>query len=182
MEGYIAEIRMFAGNFPPRSWAFCQGQILSIAQNTALFALIGVTFGGNGTTTFGLPDLRGRVPIGPGQGPGLPAYNLGTVGGVAANTLNVLTLPSHTHLMSGSVAFPVSGEDGRKTNPANNFPAVNGDNIYSTVSDGSSMPVATNNLALNNAGTASPLPVDNMKPYVALNYIICVEGIFPSRN
>src|SRR5215212_9817165 len=97
MEGYIAEIRLFAGNFAPRGWAFCAGQILSIASNTALFSLLGTTFGGNGQTTFGLPDLRGRVAVGPGQGPGLPSYDLGQMAGETTHTLIINEMPAHNH-------------------------------------------------------------------------------------
>ena len=108
---FIAEIRMFAGNFAPRGWAFCQGQIMSIAQNTALFSLLGTTYGGNGQTTFGLPDLRGRVPVGTGQGPGLGAINLGEIAGESAHTLISTEMPQHNHLVgattnSGNIANP----------------------------------------------------------------------------
>src|SRR5436853_7748499 len=96
-EPFIAEIVMFAGNFAPRGWAFCQGQILAIAQNTALFSLLGTTYGGNGQTTFALPDLRGRVPNSAGQGPGLQNFDLGEVGGVETVTLQVTEMPAHTH-------------------------------------------------------------------------------------
>ena len=95
MEGYIAEIRLFGGNFAPRSWAFCDGQLLQIAQNTALFSLLGTIWGGDGRTTFGLPDFRGRSPISPGTGPGLPPYNVGQKGGIATNTLSTNNLPSN---------------------------------------------------------------------------------------
>ena len=93
----IGEIRLFAGNFAPRSWMFCQGQLLSIAQNTALFSILGTTYGGNGQTTFALPDLRGRVPINPGQGPGLPPYTLGEQGGTPTHTLISPEMPAHAH-------------------------------------------------------------------------------------
>ena len=96
-EPFIAEIILFAGNFAPRGWAFCQGQILSIAQNTALFSILGTTFGGDGQTTFALPDLRGRVPVGLGQGPGLPNVNLGEVGGEPTHTLINTEMPAHSH-------------------------------------------------------------------------------------
>src|SRR5690242_20983611 len=105
MEGTIAEIRMFAGNFAPRNWAFCASQILSIAQNTALFSLLGTTYGGNGQTTFALPDFRGRTPVGWGQGPGLSNYDLGQVGGTETSTLTVQTMPAHTHTLTGNLAM-----------------------------------------------------------------------------
>lgn len=100
MEGYIAQIILFAGTFAPRGWAFCQGQILSISQNTALFSLLGTTYGGNGQTTFALPDLRGRAPIGTGQGPGLSSISLGQMAGTENVTLLITQLPAHTHTVT----------------------------------------------------------------------------------
>src|SRR5690349_24008377 len=107
-EPFIAEIVLFAGNFAPRGWAFCQGQILSIAQNTALFSLLGTTYGGNGQTTFALPDLRGRVPIGTGQGPGLAPIDLGQVAGNPSVTLTVNNMPAHNHQATTTVAVTSS--------------------------------------------------------------------------
>lgn len=170
MEGYIAQIIMFAGNFAPRGWAFCQGQILSIAQNTALFSLLGTTFGGNGTTTFGLPDLRGRVPVGTGQGPGLPSVDLGQVAGEPTHTLIVNEMPMHNH------AAVAHGEDANAGKPGGNLPAAVGTNIYASGAADSPM----------NAGmiglTGGNLPHNNMQPYLGMNYVICMEGIYPSRN
>src|SRR6187551_745598 len=100
MDGYIAQILFFAGNFAPRNWAFCAGQLLSIASNTALFSLIGTTYGGNGTTTFALPDFRGRTAVGTGQGPGLANITLGEVAGAATTTLLVTQIPAHTHALN----------------------------------------------------------------------------------
>src|SRR5688500_15190919 len=114
MEGTIGEIRLFAGNFAPRSWAFCSGQILSIAQNTALFSILGTTYGGNGQTTFALPDLRGRVPLSPGQGPGLPNYTLGQMSGETTHTLTQSEMPTHNHTAAAASAGGSSGA------PANN--------------------------------------------------------------
>ncbi|GAB3707591.1 tail fiber protein [Spirosoma flavus] len=179
MEGYIAEMRLFAGNFAPRGWAFCNGQILSIAQNTALFSLLGTTFGGNGQTTFALPDLRGRVAISPGQGPGLPAVNLGQVGGAPTHTLIITEMPGHNHTAQNSIrANNTSGTSG---NPTNNYWAGTGslDPEYS----------ATTNTTMNAEAVATTVgiaggsqPHNNMQPYLGVNYIICMEGIYPSRN
>lgn len=179
MEAYIASIILFAGNFWPRGWAFCQGQILSIAQNTALFSLLGVTYGGNGQTTFGLPDLRGRTPIGAGGGPGLTPRTLGELGGTEMHTLNTSELPAHAH----TVTIPAITANGSTSTPAaNTFPA--------TVVDSRATPVnayATGvpNVA-SNAGNTSILgnsqPHNNMQPYLALNYIICLQGLYPSRE
>ncbi|MBV9786660.1 MAG: tail fiber protein, partial [Chloroflexi bacterium] len=138
MEGYIAEIRLFAGNFAPRGWAFCNGQILSIAQNTALFSLLGTTFGGNGQTTFALPDLRGRVAVSPGQGPGLPAVNLGQMAGEPTHTLIITEMPAHNHTAQTTTrAYDAGfGGPGDKTEPTNNY--------WSSVSSGSPYNTTTN--------------------------------------
>src|SRR5512132_2979097 len=125
MEGYIAEIRLFAGNFAPRGCAFCQGQILSIAQNTALFSLLGTTYGGNGQTTFALPDLRGRVPVGTGQGPGLPSVQLGELSGEPTHTLIITEMPAQNHGVNGDLTQNASGD------PSNAFPSA-GPAAYNT--------------------------------------------------
>src|SRR5215210_2000666 len=138
MEGYIAEIRLFAGNFAPRGWAFCSGQILSIAQNTALFSLLGTTFGGNGQTTFALPDLRGRVAVGPGQGPGLPAVNLGQVSGEPTHTLIITEMPAHNHTTQVTPrAFDEGfGGAGSSSVPTNNFwSSTNGGGPYNNTAN-----------------------------------------------
>ena len=180
MGWYLGEIRMFAGNFAPVSWFFCQGQLLSIANYSALFTLLGTTYGGDGQTTFGLPDLRGRVPIGQGQGPNLPTYIQGQIGGTENNTLTPNTIGMHNHAITGTAGILVSGEDGHQVAPGNHYPAVNGDYIYSTVTDNSTMAPAIVNLTTSNAGTLAPVPVVNMQPFLAINYIICVQGIYPS--
>src|SRR6187399_1257120 len=117
-EPFLAEIVMFAGNFAPRGWAFCQGQILAISQNTALFSLLGTTYGGNGQTTFALPDLRGRVPVGTGQGPGLPTMDLGQVGGEPTHTLITTEMPAHQH------ALPCSADDATQGSPVGRYPST----------------------------------------------------------
>jgi microcystin-dependent protein len=119
MEGYIAEIRLFAGNFAPRNWAFCQGQIMSISQNTALFSLLGTTYGGNGQTTFALPDFRGRVAVGTGQGPGLPNMTLGEMSGEPTHTLIVTEIPMHNHTINGSASGLANN-----ANPTGNSPGI----------------------------------------------------------
>jgi microcystin-dependent protein len=165
---FIAEIKMFAGNFAPRGWAFCDGQTLSIAQNTALFSLVGTTYGGDGVTTFKLPDLRGRVPIHQGQGPGLSPYVLGEVSGSESITLTTANLPAHSH-PANSTQAQASG-----TRPAGAVPAAGG--AYNTASDGSTM----NNGFIGNTGANQPF--DNHQPSLCVNFIIALEGIFPSRN
>lgn len=179
MEGYIAEIRMFAGNFNPRSWAFCQGQLMSIAQNTALFSLLGTTYGGNGQTTFGLPDLRGRVALGTGQGPGLPSVQLGEMAGVPQVTLISTNLPMHNHQVTGQVPMQSAG-DGTLTTDANGR-YLGPTNIYSSSGDDlQNMQPLNVNMPTTIAGSNQPFSI--MPPYLAMNYIICLEGIYPSRN
>jgi microcystin-dependent protein len=173
---FIGEIIMFAGNFPPRGWAFCQGQLLSIAQNTALFSILGTTYGGDGQTTFALPDLRGRVPIHPGQGPGLPSHSLGEQGGEPTHTLITTEMPAHSHAAqaSGVSAGGNSGSPGGGTWAS----STARDNIYSNAAPNA--PMATNNLTVGNTGGSQPH--NNMQPYLGINFIIALEGIFPSRN
>lgn len=171
---FIAEIRMFGGNFAPRGNAFCNGQILSIAQNTALFSLLGTTYGGNGQTTFALPNLQSRAPMHPGQGPGLSPRSLGEQGGAESVTLITNQIPAHTHQASGRAAA------GDQTSPANT--------TWATVSSGrnplplySPTPNTTMNpQALGVAGGGQPH--QNMPPFLAISFIIALQGIFPPRN
>ena len=181
MEGYVGEVRMFGGSFAPRSWQTCQGQILPIAQYTALFTLIGTTYGGDGQTTFGLPDLRGRVAIHTGQGAGLSSYVLGQMDGTESVTLTATEVGNHTHSITGSAGILVSSQDGHTPIPVNNFPAINGDMIYSSASDNSQMAPATVSLTANPSSGGSQ-PISIMKPFLALNFIICLEGIYPTQN
>jgi microcystin-dependent protein len=192
-DSYMASIGIFAGTFAPRNWAFCQGQVLSISQYQALFALIGTTYGGNGVQTFALPDLRGRAPIGVGAGPGLPNYSLGQAGGSPTTTLTVANMPAHTHALTGSIVVKTADQKADthvgKGNPlAKNALDVQDNNrtieIYSsapTYNDGNTLGGVTNgNLAVAPSGNNQPLSI--VQPYLALNYCICLEGIFPSRN
>ncbi|NOT50055.1 MAG: phage tail protein [Chitinophagaceae bacterium] len=179
MEGTLAEIRMFAGNFAPRAWQLCNGQLLSISQWTAVFALVGTTYGGNGQTTFGLPDLRSRVALGTGQGPGLPLINLGEMAGVENTTLISTNLPIHNHQVTGNVNRQGSLDGTLSTDPTGRRTA--NVNIYTNATDElvNMAPIAVN-LPTNIAGNSQPF--SNMCPYLGMNYIFCVEGIFPSRN
>lgn len=171
---------MFGGNFAPRGWALCDGQLLPIASNTALFSLIGTIYGGDGRTTFALPDLRGRAPIHQGQGPGLSPRPIGQRSGTETNTLNSLQLPSHNHgLTGGTVNIPVSGEDANQDEAAGKYLA-NG-TFYHAAPDGTygAGPIP---LSGNTAPAGGSQPVNNMSPYLTINYIIATVGIFPSRN
>lgn len=169
-EPFVAEIRMFAGNFAPRGFAFCDGQILAIAQNTALFALLGTTYGGNGTTNFALPDLRDRFPMHEGSGPGLTPRDLGEQGGVAAVSLTPAEIPAHTH-----DAAAVQGSATAQT-PTNLYPAATTTPVYGPPSD--LVPLAPASVAPAGAG----LPHENRQPYLAVSFIIALQGIFPARN
>ena len=181
MEGYISEIRMFAGNFPPRAWAFCQGQLMSIAQNTALFSLLGTTYGGDGQVTFGLPDFRGRVAVGTGQGPGLSSYDLGQVGGSQSTTLLVANLPAHTHGFSANASMACHTGAGNADSPANNIPAgsASDENYTAPPGNATMAPIAVSGTT---AAAGGNQPFSNVQPYLGMNYIICLYGIFPSRN
>lgn len=173
-EAFIGEIRMFAGNFPPRGWAFCDGQIMSISQYTALFSILGTTYGGNGQTTFALPDLRGRFALhsGGSQGPGLTMRTLGEKSGSEMVTLTQNNLPAHTHQVRAV------STDGNQNSPTNNLPADTKllDKEYSNATANSTMSSSMI------APTGGNQPFTIMPPYTSVNYIICLEGIYPSRN
>ena len=180
-EPFIGEIKIFGFDFAPRSYATCQGQILSIAQNTALFSLLGTTYGGNGQTTFALPDLRGRMPIGQGTGPGLPSYTMGELSGSTTATLLTSNMPIHNHDATGiNVRIPVTStsEDSSATNNyiGNAVSDTFGPNASPTNSLGS--PVVSGTTAP--AGGSQPFSLLN--PYLAINYSIALQGIYPSRN
>ena len=178
MDPFIGEIRMCGFNFAPVGWALCDGQMLPISQNQALFALLGTTFGGNGTTTFGLPDLRSRVPIHQGQGIGLSLYSMGQNGGVENVTLNVSQMPTHNHTVG------VNNNTGTTPDPTNAFPAkgYTGEFRNSTLISnyGTS---ATGNFAQNAVSqVGGGQPHTNIEPYLCVNFIIALNGIFPSRS
>jgi microcystin-dependent protein len=172
MEPYLAEIKMFGGNFRPRSYELCHGQLLSIAYNTALFALIGTTYGGDGQVTFALPDFRGRRPIGTGQGPGLSNYDLGQIGGSESVTLLTSNMPAHIH----TISLNCSNNGATSNSPAGNFHAVSEENPAYNSSASSAMPPSTTGVS------GSSQPISLISPYLGINFIIAVEGIFPSRN
>ena len=170
-EPFIAEIRIFAGNFAPRGWAFCNGQLLPIAQNTALFSLIGTTYGGDGRTTTALPNIQGRAPMHPGSGPGLTTRRLGERGGAAAVTLTADELPSHTHVVQATGA------------PASAFSPSNTTALARSLGGSSyaaspNVSLASETVLASGGGGAH----SNVQPYVALNFIVALTGVFPSRN
>jgi microcystin-dependent protein len=169
-EPFIGEIIMFGGNFAPRGWAFCQGQLLSIAQNTALFSILGTTYGGNGQTTFALPDMRGRYPMQPGQGPGLSPRTLGEQGGTETVTLISTQMPAHNHTLNASA------EEAGAKNPNGMVLATTTAPAYIA----SPIDTTLNPAAIGVAGGSQPH--NNMSPFLCVNFLIALEGIFPSRN
>jgi len=180
MEPFIGQIQAFGFNFPPRGWAFCNGQLLSIAQNTALFSLLGTAFGGDGRTTFGLPDLRGRIPLQFGQGPGLPSYVIGQKGGNYQVTLNTSNLPSHNHglVVSSSNATQNAATAGTSigapgTTSGRTFTPVDGYN-------GATPDVIMNASSIQNNGGGQAF--NSMNPYIVINWSIALVGVYPSRN
>ena len=176
MDPFVAEIRIFPFNFAPKGWAFCDGQILPLSQNTALFSLLGTTYGGNGQTTFALPDLRGRVPNNQGQGPGLSNYDLGQSAGSENETLIASNIPPVP------VTITVNANaDSTSSKPANNFPAgLSNGNGYNNASDNSTH--WNTNAITGLTGGGGPQPFSILQPYLTINFCIALEGIFPSRN
>ena len=180
MEGVLAYVTPFAGNFAPRGWATCQGQILAISTNTALFALLGTNYGGNGQTTFGLPDLQGRAVVGAGQGPGLSPYDLGQVGGSETTTLLATEIPMHSHPIQLGFTPKCSSVSGNTGDPANTTyaPLSSGANAFSGASNAK---MQAFNASVVTGPSGNGLPFSNRNPYLALTYIICLQGVFPSR-
>jgi microcystin-dependent protein len=174
---FVAEIRMFGGNFAPTGWALCNGQLLPISQNTALFSLLGTTYGGDGRSTFGLPNLQGRAPMHPGLGPGLSQHDLGELGGEQTVTLTQAEMAQHTHLpncLSGSggdvlnpVLWSKTAGAGRQGGPPN----------YASTG---SATLSMNPLAIGITGSGQPH--NNMSPYQVVTFIIALQGIYPSRS
>jgi microcystin-dependent protein len=190
---FLGQITLFAGNFAPRAYAFCQGQLLPIASNTALFSILGTVYGGDGRTTFGLPDLRGRCAIHPGRGPGLSTYVLGERQGIERVNLNLLQLPSHNHTTSHDISATVNAIATDASSPS---PAT-GDSIAKTATDLGDVVnayapsgTATNvnltagafggSVVLSNTGGSQSH--ENRRPFIAVNYIIALQGTYPARS
>lgn len=175
MDEFIGIIKLFAGNFAPRGWAFCHGQLLAISQNTALFSILGTTYGGDGITTFALPDLRSRVPAGAGNAPGLSHTDLGEMGGSEAATLSVQNMPIHNHraIVKASNQF-ASGDS-----PSGRYLGMNptGEGIYD---DTANTPMGDGMVEVGMSGGSQPFSI--RQPYLGLNYIISLQGIYPSRD
>lgn len=177
MDPLIGTIIMFAGNFAPRGWALCDGSVLAISANSALFSILGTTYGGNGTTTFALPDLRGRVPVGVGAGPGLPVTVLGELSGSPTTSLTVGNMPAHNH----AATLVAEGAPGNTANPTNALLSISvtGDQIYGPDTLASEVNMNAKAVQVQPAGGNQPF--NNMQPYLGINFIIATEGVFPSR-
>lgn len=172
-EPFTAEIRIFAGNFAPRGWAFCNGQLLPISQNTALFSLIGTTYGGDGRTTTALPNLKGRLPMHPGRGPGLTSRRLGQRGGSEMITLSEAQMPGHSHTLYGENS-PANERTPNDAAPAR--PVGRGFFMYST---GTSSQVSTMVSTSNTGGSQAH---NNLQPFLVMTFIIALVGLYPSRS
>jgi len=171
---YVGEIRLFAGNFAIAGWAFCNGQLLSIAENETLFNLIGTTYGGDGQNTFAVPDLRSRVPVGMGQGAGLTNRNLAEMAGVETVTLALTQIPNHSHTPKCNTGA------GTSASPAGNYWAANANTGLLEYSSTTAGAAGMNAASVGAAGGAQPH--GNLMPYLGLNFIISLFGIFPSPN
>lgn len=173
LDQFIGIIKIFAGNYAPVGWAFCNGQLLSIANNQALFSIIGTTYGGDGRTTFALPDLRGCTPIAKGIGTGLTSRNLGEKSGIESVTITPAQLPAHSHTYNALSGNRESAE------PRNNFLAATGGKFYGLEDFGDRL-LPMNPSVISPTGGSQPH--NNMAPYLAINYVIALEGIYPTRD
>lgn len=189
MEGYISEIRLFAGNFAPQSYMLCQGQSLPIAQWNALYALIGTIYGGDGVQTFSLPDLRGRTAVGAGQAPGFYAIDEGQMGGAETTTLTTTSMPAHNHQVvvnsvNATVALKAFSTSGATDDPNGSYLSSMSDLYVAPASGDLNMATqsVSGTVSLPLGATGGGQPFASRSPYLGINFIICVEGIFPSRN
>ena len=188
---FIAEIIMFGGNFAPRGWALCDGQLLPISQNQALFALLGTTYGGDGRTTFGLPDLRGRSPVHEGQGPGLPTKRLGEKSGQSQTTLSTANLPSHTHAATSDSTSTANAVEpaGNSNDAVGNYWADDAGVSSGTYHTGDMATISpmnsdavTTETTTTVENTGSGQSFENYHPHLGVNFIIALQGLFPSRS
>ncbi len=173
MDPFVAEIRMFPFNFAPKGWAWCDGQLLPLSQNTALFSLLGTTYGGNGKSNFALPDLQGRAPMHPGQGPGLSLHDLGETGGSETVSLLESEIPSHSHTLRAD-SF-----DAQRSAPGNNVLAASiGHTAYQSTTNANLTAMSGNALA----PAGGDQPHNNMQPYLTVYFCIALQGVFPPRT
>ncbi|RRJ91350.1 phage tail protein [Flavobacterium macacae] len=178
MDEYLGIIKLFAGTFVPQNYLACNGQLLPIQQYAAVFSLLGTTYGGDGVSTFALPDLRSRIPVGTGQGPGLSNFVQGQKSGTEQITLLANNLPAHNHPVTGSVKIPTNDSNADAESPDGAYLGTPEQSIYSSTTNGFAADAVTQ-LATGVVG--NNVPVSVMQPYLALNYIICVNGVYPSR-
>lgn len=191
MDEYMGTVKSFAFGFTPRGWLACNGQLLAIADYQALFSLLGTTYGGDGRTTFGLPDLRGRVSLNQGTGPGLSNHRLGDRGGSETNVLNITQMPAHSHSVdfngqniNANVGIPAVNDDGTTDETegnilANHTGAFAASSSADTTLSAFNAPVS-GSMQTSNTGNGSP--INNMQPFLTLNYCICIDGVYPPRN
>ena len=193
MDPFIGEIVMFGGNFAPRGWAFCQGQLLAISSNSALFSILGTTYGGDGRTTFALPDLRGRTAVHPGTGPGLSTIKLGQRGGAEYHTLTTLEMPNHSHTISFTgntvnavVGLPASVDEGTSDEADGNILASAIDKLYAPANTADRTTLAPVSAPVSGAVNSQPSgnsqAFNIRNPFLGINYIIAMQGTFPSRS
>jgi len=183
MDPFVAEIRIFPFNFPPKGWAFCDGQLLPLSQNTALFSLLGTTYGGNGKSNFALPNMQGNAPMHPGQGPGLSLHDLGETGGSDTVSLLESEIPSHSHALMATTADATAGT------PAPTLALASGNFSFAgnsgAVATYSTVTAATNKVLMNGnaiAPAGGDQPHNNLMPYLTLNFCIALQGVFPPRT
>lgn len=180
MEGTIGEIRVFAGNFAPLNWQFCDGSSLSIAENETLYSLIGTIYGGDGSQSFNVPDLRGRIPIGTGQGPGLPNVVLGQLAGSETVSMSTGQMPSHTHI-TGAASLSLPAYIGATTSSSPTGAVLAGlTGAYSAQGSDTNLKAQNAPVTLAPVGNGNAFSI--MQPYLTTNYIICVLGVYPNRN
>ena len=178
MDYYLGEIRIFGGNYAPADWALCQGQLLTMSAYPLLYSLLGTRYGGDGITTFGLPDLRSRVAMGAGQGAGLSAYTQGQTGGTETVSLQTNNLPAHNHTVPATIAMKCYSGAGNTDTPYNNYPAkITGTNMYAATQDGSDITNLQNDL--NTLPTGNGSFINLIQPVLGTNFIICINGDFP---
>jgi microcystin-dependent protein len=180
MDPFIGQITIFGCNFAPRNWALCEGQLLAISQNAALFSLLGTSFGGNGTSTFALPDLRGRAPVGFGQGPGLSNYAVGETGGQESVRIDASSYPAHSHALFAAASPATTNTPGGSIEAEGQTGGRGGTiNLALYSASGTRTPLASGALT---GAAGGGQPHNNLQPYLALNFCIALQGIFPSRS
>ncbi len=181
MEGTIGEIRLFAGTFAPKSWGYCNGAIQNISANTALFSILGTTYGGNGTSTFALPDFQSRMAMGTGTPPGGSAINCGDKSGAETALMTVANMPAHNHSLVGNLTVNANADASDSNNVPTGRYLSNGATLYSATAD---EPATTgvNVISIPTTSTGNGMPFSTLPPFLGMNYIICMYGVYPYRG